>query len=185
MKEYYLSIKTKDLETINNIMSDLSIYNCDMHLDKYDDQAVASYNHTRKEYMGQRLGERVGKTLSDYKKDMNFYNCVGTILDSFGINKDHKGYRYAVECVRLINTFGTGNFTMKEDVYPPISKWYNTLPSAIEHNIRNAIDSSWRANLELPGNRKSEMRVFKRKPSNVKFLSHISRLTFMIYMDAY
>ena len=185
MKEYYLSIKTKDIDTINNIMSDLSIYDCDMHLDKIENKNFANYTYKQREVAGHKIGEKVGKTLSEYKNDLNFYNCVGAILDSFGINKEHKGYRYSVECVRLMNTYGSGNFTMKKDIYPTVSQWYNTIPSTIEHNIRNAIDSSWKENSELPSFRQNEMKTFAKKPSNMKFLSHICRLTFMIYIDAY
>lgn len=180
MKEYCLTIKSKDLKIVNEIMNELSLYDCEMHLDKRETDRL--YNFTFNEMSGHRLAESVGRTRLDASRDMSFYNFVANILEGFGLNKDHKGFKYAIECVRLINTYGLGNYTMEKDIYPAVSSWYNTNVRSVEHNIRNAIDFSWKKYLENEDFIDSEIKTFSSKPSNVKFLNHISKLTFLAYM---
>lgn len=182
MKEYYLNIKVDDVETINNIMHDLSYYNCDIHMDKKDPSKIYTFEFNHNSY--NRLGERKGRTTEEFKNDMNYFNYVSKILEAFGISYTQKGFRYIVECVRLMNTFGLENYTMEKDVYPIVSKWYGTNVSSIEHNIRNAISCAWDKNKDVTDSEKSQMRFFEKRPSNVKFLKHICRLTFLAYMGA-
>lgn len=183
MKEYYLTVKAKDQNVIYDIMQDLSSYNCDMHLDKTDASKMYVFDFNETSYM--KLGERIGRTSSEYKKDMQYFNFVSNILDAYGILSTHKGFRYAIECVRLMNTYGLENYTMENDVYPIVSRWYDTSPNSIEHNIRNAITNAWERNVSSENpEEKNEMVFFRTKPSNVKFLKHISRLTFLSHIGA-
>lgn len=182
MKEYYLTIKSQDVKIISEIMSELSLYDCEMHLDKKDSDKM--YNFSFNETSSHKLAESLGRTTLDRSRDMGFYSFVSNILEGFGLSKEHKGFKYAIECVRLINTYGLGNFTMEKDIYPAVSAWYNTNPRSVEHNIRNAIEFSW--NKHIKGKDKdSEIKTFACKPSNARFLNHISKLTFLAYMGAY
>ena len=183
MKEYYLTIKSRDLKIVNEIMNELSLYDCEMHLDKRNCDTM--YNFSFNESSGHRLAESVGRTKYDTSRDMNFYNFVANILEGFGLSREHKGFKYAIECVRLINTYGLGNYTMEKDIYPVVSSWYNTNIRSVEHNIRNAIDFSWKKHEQSNSNSDSEIKMFKSKPSNVKFLNHISKLTFLAYIGEY
>lgn len=183
MKEYYLTIKSNEISVVNKIIKSISSYDCEIHLDNKDSEK--SYDFRYNELSNHKLCESVGRSDLDTSRDMNFYNFVSKILEEYGLSKEHKGFKYAIECIRLINTYGLGNYTMEKDIYPAVSSWYNTSICSVEHNIRNAISFSWDNYVNSESENESEMKNFARKPSNSRFLGHISRLTFLAYIGAY
>lgn len=174
-KEYYINVCTSNAETATVIADILSKYDCKYSLGQEDKQI--DYDHKYKEFPYTKLGEKTGRTKDEFKKDLDYYNKVSKILKGFGLTPTHLGFKYSIECVRLMNNYGMESYTMDEDVYPLIAQWYQVTPSAVEHNIRNAINHAWDNAHEEELAIDSEITGFKKKPTNVKFLKHIARLT--------
>ena len=173
MKTYNINIVLSNSNDLTEIINDLSKYECAIHIDKN----ISSNNYTQgfSEYSYQKLGEGC-KSENEYMADMDFYKNTSKLLQEYGLSPKHKGFSYAIECIRLMNTYGMDIYTMDSDVYPVISKLYNVAPSSIEHNIRNAINNSWNNHRESTENDDNKIKEFNKKPTNIKFLKHISEL---------
>ena len=171
-----------DEKIIPEIIKDLSKYDCDYVVDKHD-ELNAKYTYVYDEVPLMKLGERNGKSVKEYKNDMSFYNSAGKALISYGISPDHKGFRYAIESIRLLLVYGNDEYRMDHDVYPVISEWYNVSPGSVEHNIRNSIGNAWKRNF-YNTEVKNNMSIFAEKPSNIKFLRHLAKITNYNLYDA-
>lgn len=182
MKEIELKVVANSEEVASRIMKDLAKYNCNYSLVK--EEMSMKYTQLYDKLPFSRLGDVTIRSNSEYKKDMKYYEGVGKILSSYGLLPTQKGYKYSIECIRLINLYGLDNFSMKDDVYPVISNWYKVSQTSVEHNIRNAIYwawSKWEENIDLSSN----MKHFKSRPSNVKFLKHIAKISSNIVAQCY
>lgn len=182
MKELILKVSTRDENIAGEIMKELAKYDCNYNIVKEESSNKYTYMYQNLPYT--RLGDITNRTNEQYRKDMNYYNSVGNILLSYGIKSNHKGFKYAIECIRLMNTYGIDNYSMTEDVYPVVSKWYNVTATSVEHNIRNAINNSWQ-NYSEDTSHYCDMKVFSRRPTNRKFLKHIAKITSYLIAESY
>lgn len=181
MKTYNINIVLYNRDDLTEIINDLSKYECAIHIDK--NNSGMNYAQEFTEHSYQKLGEGC-KSEVEYIADMDFYKNTSKILQEYGLSPKHKGFSYAIECIRLMNTYGMDVYTMDSDVYPVISKMYNVAPSSIEHNIRNAINISWVNLQKYNENDNNKINQFKKKPTNIKFLKHIAELTKYASIDA-
>ena len=182
MKEFILRVSTRNEHIAGEIMNELEKFDCNYNIVKDDTSNKYSYMYQNLPYT--RLGDISNRTNEQYRKDMNYYNSVGNILLSYGIKSNHIGFKYAIECIRLINTYGIDNYSMAEDIYPVISKWYNVTSTSVEHSIRNAINNSWDKHIE-DSSYNSDMKVFNKKPTNRKFLKHIAKISSYLIAESY
>ena len=182
MKELILRVSVKNEEIAGAIMNDLANYDCNYNIVKEESSNKYTYMYQNLPYT--RLGDISNRTNEQYRKDMHYYNSVGNILLSYGIKSNHIGFKYAIECIRLMNTYGIDNYSMTEDVYPVVSKWYNVTATSVEHGIRNAINNSWEK-LNDDSSYYSDMKVFTRKPTNRKFLKHIAKISSYLIAESY
>lgn len=104
-----------------------------------------------------------------YKKYVSFINAITHILEEFDINKRNNGYAYIVDAVMLIIDQNRMDLSLGKDIYPYIKIKYklNSI-AAVEHNIRNAIKSSFKRGQK--GISESKMREYLHKPSNKDFI---------------
>ena len=182
MKEIVLKVSTRSEEIAANIMKCLAEYDCKYNIVK--DDVSKNYTYLINDIPYTRLGDINTRTNSQYKKDMKFYKNVGNILLSFGIKSTQLGFKYIIESIRLINIYGFNNFSLTEDVYPVISRWYDVSSSSVEHNIRNSIDSSWNRYIK-DIHAKTGMSCFLTRPTNMKFLDHIAKISSYLVADSY
>ena len=182
MKEIELKVTTPNDEIAGDIMKMLATFNCNYSIVK--DDKSRNYSYLINDIPYSRLCDIKGKTNKQYRKDMDTYKSVGNILLSFGIKSSQLGFKYIIESIRLINIYGMNNYSLSEDVYPVISKWYNVSPTSIEHNIRNSINSSWDRYVE-DSQQRCGMSCFLRRPTNLKFLDHIARISSYLVAESY
>lgn len=184
MKEFNIKVKTSEEDVANAIVNDLSRYECNYQIGKDDKMPEYNFNYQSIPYT--KLFETRNRTPDQYKKDITYFNYIGNVLTAYGLSSKHKGYKYCVECIRLMNIYGLDSYSMVKDVYPVVSSWYEVSPSSIEHNIRNAINNSWkRCNEENALNKENNcINMFKRKPTNIVFLKHIAKVTNYLIYDA-
>ena len=110
---------------------------------------------------------------NSYKKHVSFTNAITETLKDFDISIKNNGYAYIVDAVKLIIDQNRLDLKMNDDVYPHIkSKYKLKTVAAVEHNIRNAINSAYNRCHKL--GLSNRMRHFKVKPSNKKFLLMLS-----------
>ena len=174
MTEFVIRVSVKNEDDVSSLLNDINKYDCKYNIEK--DDSKDKYNFMYKELPYGKLGEKYGRTKEEYQKDLKYYDAVSKLLESYGMDSNYKGFKYSVECIRLINAYGIESYTMDFDVYPLVSKWYNVTPQSIEHNIRNAINNSWR-DYESGKRPDSLISIFNRKPTNIKFLKHIAKTT--------
>ncbi len=182
MKEIVLKVSVKNEDIAGDIMKCLGEYDCEYSIWKED--VSNSYSFMINDIPYTRLGDVKSRTNKEYRKDMELYKNVSKILSSFGIKSTQLGFKYIIESIRLINIYGLYNYSLSEDVYPVISKWYNVSTSSVEHNIRNSIESSWKRYTE-DSHQKSGMSFFLRKPTNLKFLDHIAKISTYLVAESY
>lgn len=182
MKEYSINVVTKDDEVVSGIMRALSAFDCDIHVDKTD--RAKRYPSKYDSISFSRLGEKDGRKPSDYKKDMVFFKHASAALESYGLSSKHKGFRYAIECIRLIIVYGTDTYSLNKDVYPIVADWYMVTPACVEHNVRNAIICAWDRTRDCAQEYQSKMAIFASRPTNYKFLDHLAKITDYSLMDA-
>lgn len=183
MKEFTLSVSTKKKDTMLEIIKDISQYDCEIKISKEEEELPYSFNFSETAY--HKLGEKRGRTVDEYKRDLDLYNYLSKVLKEYGISEKHKGFRFAIECIRLIHMYGVEKYTLDADVYPIVSKWYDVTQSCIEHNIRNAISTSWNHNKDKKIDEKNKMSSFDEKPTNLKFLRHVADRTNYAIINAY
>ena len=181
MKELVLKIKTKDDSTACNIMYDLSKYDCDYNLVKEDKNA--SYSPMYKDLPYARLGDNIYRTNIQYRKDMEYYRSLTDVLMEFGLPNNQIGFKYIIESVRLINTYGMEGFSLNKDIYPIIAKWYLVSTNSVEHNIRNCINCGW-FNYQNNPHLHNDMEIFDKKPTNMKFLKYVAKISAYVIAEA-
>lgn len=104
-----------------------------------------------------------------YRKYVSFINAITHILDEFDINKRNNGYAYIIDAVMLIMDQNRLDIRLGDDVYPYIKEKYGLNSAAlVEHNIRNAIKSSYLRHKK--GKSISRMNLYNSKPTNKEFL---------------
>lgn len=104
-----------------------------------------------------------------YRKYVSFINAITKILEEFDINKRYNGYAYIIDAVMLIIDQNRLDIRLGDDVYPYIKEKYGlNSASLVEHNIRNAIKSSYVRYQK--GKSISRMNLYNSKPTNKEFL---------------
>lgn len=182
MKELVLRVTTKSEDVIGQIIKDLRKYNCDYNLVKESVRKNGYYEI--KDYMPTQLCDNDTVSNSESKTYMKYYRSVGKILLLYGIPSHQLGFKYIIECVRLMNSLGLDNYSLQNDVYPLIAEWYEVSATSVEHNIRNSINYAW--NLFMNGDVvNNDMKYFKMKPTNLKFLRHVAKITSINIADSY
>lgn len=182
MKELVLKVTTKSEDVASQIIKDLKKYNCDYNLVKENVRTNGLYEY--KNNMPTKLCEDDVVSKNDKNANMKYYRSVGKILLLYGIPSHQLGFKYLIECVRLMNSFGMDNYSLRNDVYPLVAEWYDVSETSIEHNIRNSINYAW--DLFMKGDViNNDMKYFRNKPTNLKFLRHIAKITSINIADSY
>jgi len=182
MRAYTINISTHRPEIVPDIMVALSKYDCDIRIEQQEAKKKYPFSYADLSFL--KLGEKKGRTPLQYKNEMKLFQHAGLVLNNFGISCKHKGYVYAVECIRLINTYGMDDYSMDSDVYPVVGEWYGVSPNSIEHNIRNAINIAWEKACDRDDFTSCPIAHFSKKPSNIKFLKHVAKITNYSLCDA-
>jgi len=182
MKSYSINISTRKADIVPDIMVALAKYDCDIKIEKQS--SPREYPFTYADLSLLKLGEKKGRSPEQYKSEMKLFKHAGLVLNNFGISSKHKGFVYAVECIRLINTYGMDDFKMDSDVYPIVGEWYGVTPNSVEHNIRNAINIAWDKAMSRGDFEKAPISFFQKKPTNIKFLKHVAKVTNYSLYDA-
>lgn len=113
------------------------------------------------------------------KKNSMIFNqeaIVTDLLHTLGVPSHLRGFRYIRDGILLIYNSNHPIPYITKEIYPELSRKYDTTPSRIERAIRNAIEVSWnRGDVdlmdELFGN---SLNLNRDKPSNAEYLSTIS-----------
>lgn len=98
------------------------------------------------------------------------------LLHNLGIPSHLSGFKYIRDGVLLMRNSQRPISYITKDIYPELSRRYNSTPSRIERSIRNAIEISWnRGDVdlmdELFGN---SLNLNRDKPTNAEYISTIS-----------
>lgn len=116
---------------------------------------------------------RSGAPQKDYKRYHEFIDTVTCILNDFGIHIGCNGYSYIVEAVKLIVDRQRYDVRMKSDIYPRIAEKFRiTNQGAVEHSIRNAINTAYEDQIKNP--KCNMMGMFGEKPTNKRLILHIA-----------
>lgn len=182
MKELVLKVTTKNEDVAAKIIKDLKKYNCDYKLVKEDKPNNGFYTYSN--YLPSRLSEKDNVSKKEYNSNMKYYRSVGNILLLYGIPSHQLGFKYLIECVRLMNSYGIDNYSLGNDIYPLVAEWYNTSSTSVEHNIRNSINYAW-SMFQRGDVINNDMKYFKIKPTNLKFLRHIVKITSLNIAESY
>ena len=182
MKNLNISLMPTSEDQAEEIIRLLSKFDCEITINRSD--VPQKYVFGCNDVSFSKLGERVGRTPEEYQRDMDYFDTISEILNKFGLSPNHKGFRYAIEGIRLITTYGLDDFNMNNDIYPIIAKWYGVSETSVEHNIRNSISAAWDRMITSPEKYRSSISVFMNKPTNVKFLKYIARMTNYSFNDA-
>lgn len=113
------------------------------------------------------------------KKNSMIFNqdaIITDLLHSLGIPSHLRGFKYIRDGILLIYNSVHPISYITKDIYPELSKKYDTTPSRIERAIRHAIEVSWnRGDVdlmdELFGN---SLNINRDKPTNAEYLTTIS-----------
>lgn len=113
------------------------------------------------------------------KKNSMIFNqeaIVTDLLHTLGVPSHLRGFKYIRDGILLIYNSNHPIPYITKEIYPELSRKYDTTPSRIERAIRNAIEVSWnRGDVdlmdELFGN---SLNLNRDKPSNAEYLSTIS-----------
>ncbi|NLY87383.1 MAG: hypothetical protein GX083_02390 [Clostridiales bacterium] len=109
----------------------------------------------------------------NHKRQLLFISTIRDLLNEYGIHESNKGYIYIIDAVRVILELGSLDIRLNTDIYPLVACDFKIKKiSVIEHAIRNAIAAAYR-DYER-SNDSNAMGRFTKKPSNKKFLFHIT-----------
>lgn len=116
-------------------------------------------------------------------KDLLFNEeaMISDLLHRLGIPSHIRGYNYIKEGIKIVCRKGNKNTYITKDVYPEVSKMFDTTPTRVERAIRHAIEVSWSRgdiNLmeEIFGN---SLNINRDKPTNAEYLNTLAeRLRF-------
>lgn len=105
----------------------------------------------------------------EYGTYLAYMEMINSLLREFGIRMGNNGYAYIIDAVKIIIDRNSYEMRLKTDVYPMIAaKYHSRSYHAIEHSIRNAINTAYEDNRKSPGINK--MSMFPKKPTCKKFL---------------
>lgn len=178
MDTYSLTIRTLDNDMMMKMVSELAKYECNISIEKNAENKHYTFNYEETSY--QRLGEKKGRTLEEFKEDQKFFDYISSVLKSYGLNDKYRGFRYIIECIRIMHIYADDVYSLGLDIYPIVSNWYKVSQSSVEHDIRNTISESWKNyQFEIDNGIKpsTKMTEFDKKPTNLKFLRHVSNIT--------
>lgn len=113
------------------------------------------------------------------KKNNGLFNqeaIVTDLLHTLGIPSHIRGFQYIRDGILLMYNSVTPISYITKDIYPELSKRYDTTPSRVERAIRHAIEVSWtRGDVDLMdeifGN---SLNLNRDKPTNSEYMSTIS-----------
>lgn len=112
------------------------------------------------------------------------YSAVTAVLLELGMNPGRGGFQYCRDAILMLER--EPHLRVTKDIYPVISKRYNTGATAVEKNIRDAVSAAWKsadrsillkyfipaANGQIP------------RPSNHVFLSTLTEQIFSVQRKA-
>lgn len=105
----------------------------------------------------------------DYGKYLAYMETISSVLREFGIRMGNNGYAYIMDALKIIIDRKSYDLRLKTDVYPMImAKYHVKSNNAIEHSIRNAINTAYEASRKDPGVNK--MSMFSGRPTSKSFL---------------
>jgi len=115
-----------------------------------------------------------GKVIDLLQNDLEI--CITRILHELGIPSHIKGYQYIREGISLLYKTPEMVGAITKELYPEISKKFDTTVSRVERAIRHAIEVSWnRGNWELMEEIFGHsVDIDKAKPTNSEFIVTIS-----------
>jgi len=113
------------------------------------------------------------------KKSNGLFNqeaIVTDLLHTLGIPSHIRGFQYIRDGILLMYNSVTPISYITKDIYPELSRRYDTTPSRVERAIRHAIEVSWtRGDVDLMdeifGN---SLNLNRDKPTNSEYMSTIS-----------
>jgi len=112
----------------------------------------------------------------------SFMRAVTDCLKDFGIHINNNGYSYIIEAVKILLDYGSFDVRMINDVYPFIAGKYRLSSyEAIEHRIRNAINSAYKDHIKDPNCNK--MGLFRKKPSSKEFIIYVAEKVSRVIHD--
>lgn len=163
-------IQKVDLEALTALIGQLSELN-NMLSDEQADVSTDMSILKRPFLFGFDINrEESGK---DYGRYLAYMEILRTVLKEFGIRIGNNGYAYTMDAVKIIIDRRNYDIRMKSDVFPLIAAKYHVKNfAAIEHSIRNAINTAYQEQLRVPGCNK--MGMFKSRPTCKKFLVFIA-----------
>ena len=110
------------------------------------------------------------------KGDFSQERIVTDLLHTLGIPTHIRGFQYIRDGILLICNNKTKITYITKDIYPELSRRYNTTPTRVERAIRHAIEISWnRGDVDLMdeifGN---SLNVNRDKPTNAEYITTIA-----------
>ncbi|ADO77054.1 sporulation transcription factor Spo0A [Halanaerobium praevalens] len=105
----------------------------------------------------------------------NYTPLITDVIEELGIPAHIKGYRYVREAVELVINDMDLLSAVTKQLYPQVSKEFDSTPSRVERAIRHAIDVVWQR-----GNQKALKKYFSNnmnediKPTNSQFIAKIA-----------
>lgn len=124
------------------------------------------------------LEKRLLSLCINKEKSMTFNQeaIITDLLHNLGVPSHINGFKYMKEGILLMYNSNHPIAYITKDIYPEISRRYNTTPSRVERSIRHAIELSWnRGDVDLMDNIfGNSLDISKDKPTNAEYLSTIS-----------
>lgn len=106
-----------------------------------------------------------------YYKKVKLISTIDDVLNDHRINVKTKGYSFMKDAICIITDLERMDICLNKEVYPLIAKKYEAGGSyAIEHNIRNALNSAYFSCLNFPEQKTLHATCFDGKPTNKVFL---------------
>ena len=111
------------------------------------------------------------------KQEYEWYCCIlnhtRKALIDFGIHTGNCGFLYIIDAVMIIIDRNCMNIQLCNDIYPLIAEKYDyKKPSAIAHDIRNAITAACKDYAR--DNSANKMGLFRGKTTNKEFILYIT-----------
>lgn len=109
----------------------------------------------------------------DYGRYFTYMEIISSTLKEFGIRISNNGYAYISDALKLIIDRNSFDLRLKTDVYPMIAAKHHVRScTAVEHSIRNAINTAYADNMRRPGI--NMMGVFDKRPTPKRFLLYVA-----------
>lgn len=169
MGELVFLVSAKNYDIANQLLNDLSNYDCKYQL---IDSESSGYEYN--DIFSSKVNDITDINKHKYKADVKQSNRIGNILSSYGLSSTNLGFTYAIDAIKLMNAYGINNYSMTADIYPGVADLHKVTSMSVEHNIRNSIYKAW-TSFENGDLDNAGISLFKRRPSNKKFLEHIAK----------